>query len=222
MDRTSARPRDDLSPTLLDRLTGLATPGRVGDPRVRRIAAAALGLVAVALAVRGDPGTDRVPIVTVTRDLAPGSVLAGGDVRLSPTVEGSVPSGALRTAGDAVGHTLAGPARSGEVLTDVRLLGSRLAEAAAGPDARTVPLRIDDPELAALVRVGDRVDVLTVDGEGSTTPRLLAASATVVLVAPSADTRSRRGPVILVALGEAAATQLAAASLSSALTVTIH
>lgn len=222
MDRNPRGPRNDLSPTLLDRLTDLARPAWVREARTRRIVAAALCLIALALAVRGDPGSDRVPVVTLTRDLTPGSVVTVGDIRLSSLADASVPSGALRSADDAVGHTLAGPARSGEVLTDVRLLGSRLAEAAAGPDARTVPLRIDDPEVAALVRVGDRVDVLTVNGEDSTAPRLLATAATVVLVAPSDDARSRRGPVVLVALAESSATQLAAASLTSALTVTIH
>ncbi len=222
MDRNPGGPRNDLSPTLLDRLTDLARPAWVREARTRRIVAAALCLIALALAVRGDPGSDRVPVVTLTRDLTPGSVVTVGDIRLSSLADASVPSGALRSADDAVGHTLAGPARSGEVLTDVRLLGSRLAEAAAGPDARTVPLRIDDPEVAALVRVGDRVDVLTVNGEDSTAPRLLATAATVVLVAPSDDARSRRGPVVLVALAESSATQLAAASLTSALTVTIH
>ena len=34
-----------------------------------------------------------------------------------------------------VGSTLAAPARRGEVITDVRILGSRLTVAAAGPDA---------------------------------------------------------------------------------------
>ena len=60
-----------------------------------------------------------------------------------------------------VGSTLASPTRRGEVLTDVRLLGSRLAESTAGPGARIVPLHLADSALIDLVRVGDVVDVLT-------------------------------------------------------------
>ena len=47
------------------------------------------------------------------------------------------------------------------MLTDVRLLGSRLAESTAGPGARIVPLHLADSALIDLVRVGDVVDVLT-------------------------------------------------------------
>ena len=55
-----------------------------------------------------------------------------------------------------VGSTLAGPARRGEVLTDVRLLGPRLAESAAGPNARIVPLHLADSALLDLDPAGRR------------------------------------------------------------------
>ncbi|WP_345351784.1 SAF domain-containing protein [Rhodococcus olei] len=222
MDRTPGRRDDDLSPTPFDRIGHLIRPAWARTPVVRRVAAGALTLLALALAVRGDPGDDREPVVTVTRDLAPGSVLGAEDVRTTHLASSAVPAGSVHTVDDALGHTLAGPARSGEILTDVRLLGSRLAGAAAGPDARIVPLRIDDTEVAALLRVGDRVDILAVDGEHSAEPRVLASAATVVLVSPGEDGRTRRGPVVLAALPENAATAVAAASLTGALTVTFH
>jgi len=78
-----------------------------------------------------------------------------------------------------VGSTLAGPARRGEVLTDVRLLGPRLAQSAAGPDARIVPLHLADSALLDLTRPGDVVDVLAASDD-DTDPRVVATDAIVV------------------------------------------
>ena len=71
-----------------------------------------------------------------------------------------------------VGATLAGPARRGEVLTDVRLLGPRLAESAAGPDARIVPIPLADAALMDLVRPGDVVDIVAAPADDAEEARL--------------------------------------------------
>lgn len=222
MARDLARLRDALSPTLLDRLVRRTRPDWTRTALARRLAACALTAVAVVLAVRGDPGQDRVPIVTATRDLAPGDVLTGTDLTLTEVASASLPEGALRAIDEGVGHTLVGPARSGEIVTDVRLLGPRLADAAAGPDARLVPVRIEDAEVAGLVRVGDRVDILAVDAEGSGPPRVLATAAAVVLVGEQGGGRAVRAPVLLAALPAPTANAVAAASLTGAVTVTLH
>lgn len=189
----------------------------------RRVAAAALTAVAVALLVRGHPAGDQVQVVATARDLSPGTVLRPDDLRLTPLSAGAVPAGALRRVDEATGHTLAGPARAGEPVTDVRILGPRLVAAAAGvPDARVVPIRLADPQVADLLREGDRVDVLTVAGEQSPDARVLAASATVVLLSPKDSGRNPRERVVMLALPATAATTVAAASLSSALAVTFH
>lgn len=222
-EHETAGHRDDLSPTPLARLLRLTRlPDWAHTAVPRRVAAVVLVLLSLALAVRPDPDTDRVAVVTVTRDLAPGAVLTATDLQLSAVAAPTVPDGSLRSLDDAVGHTLASPARTGEALTDVRLLGSPLATAAAGPDARVVPLRIADTEVAGLLRVGDRVDILTVDTERGTDPRLLASGAAVVLVSPGESGRAAREPVVLVALPADVATTVAAAALGSALTVTLH
>lgn len=222
MARDPSRLHDALSPTLVDRLSRLARPDWTRTVLARRVVAGALTLLALALAVRDDPADDRVAIVTTAHDLGPGTVLTEADLRLTSLPARDVPDGALGGVDEGVGHTLTGPARSGEALTDVRLLGSRLATATAGPDARVVPLRIDDAEVANLLRVGDRVDILAVDAEGAAAPRVLASAATVVLVGPDDGGRSARAPVVLAALPESTATAVAAASLTGALTVTLH
>ena len=106
-----------------------------------------------------------------------------------------------------VGSTLAGPVRRGEVLTDVRLLGPRLAEATAGPDARVVPLRLSDAALLDLIRPGDVVDVLAGDssvapgGSVDQQPRVVATDAVVVLVSKELAAPGRGDDrVVLVAL----------------------
>jgi hypothetical protein len=125
-----------------------------------------------------------------------------------------------------VGARLAGPARRGEVLTDVRLLGPRLAESTAGPDARIVPLPLSDTALLDLVRPGDVVDVLaasTSDTAADRKPEVVATDAVVVLVSEKpkgAGVGTDR--VVLVALPARAANDVAAAALVQTVTLTFH
>ncbi|MGU3432070.1 SAF domain-containing protein [Actinomycetes bacterium M1A6_2h] len=188
---------------------------------VRRSIAAALVILAAVSAFRGDPDRDRVTVVSAGHDLRPGMVLTESDLTSTRIERTSVPDGATTSSADATGRTVAGPIRSGEILTDVRLLGPRLAGSALStPDARVVPIRLADPSLANIVQAGDVVDVLTVDDEDGT--RVLADGAVVVLV-PDADAGTRaQERLILLGLASDAATSVAAASLVSALTVVLH
>lgn len=124
---------------------------------------------------------------------------------------------------------MAGPARLGEVLTDARILGSRLAGLAAGPDARVVALHLADPAVLDLIRTGDVVDVLGADAETGPAPdhhphpRVIATNAVVVLVSATAPTLgSERARVLLVALPDSAARAVAGANLTQPVTLTIH
>ena len=111
------------------------------------------------------------------------------------------------------------------MLTDVRVLGSRLADASAGPDARIVPVHPTDAALLDLVRTGDVVDVLAVseagDGSGEQRSRVVATNAIVVLVSAASKDRGRDG-VVLVALPVLKANEVAGASLTQAITLTFH
>ncbi|EUA40449.1 SAF-like family protein [Mycobacterium avium subsp. avium 2285 (R)] len=124
----------------------------------RRIAAGTLVVLAAIAALRSDPAGDYAPVVVAEHDLRPGAALTAADVRLEKRLAATVPEGSPAEIGAVLGSTLAGPARRGEVLTDVRLLGSRLAEAAVGSKAaagaRIVPLHPADGALIDLVRPG--------------------------------------------------------------------
>jgi len=110
--------------------------------------------------LQSNPGSDLVEVVVAVRDLTPGAALTADDVRIEKRLATTVPDGSQANLNAVVGSTLASPTRRGEVVTDVRVLGSRLAESTAGPGARIVPLHLADSALLDLVRVGDVVDVL--------------------------------------------------------------
>ena len=217
---------ESLNPSALSRLVHGWRPDWARTVAARRIAAAALVVLAAVAALRSDPQGDRTEIVVAARDLAPGIELSAADLRLETRTAATVPDGSQSDVDALVGSTLAGPARRGEVLTDVRLLGPRLAESAAGPDARIVPLHLADTALLDLIRPGDVVDVLaaaTSDTGGDADPRVVATEAVVVLVS-----EKQKGPgngsdrVVLVALPSQAANDVAGAALVQTVTVTFH
>ncbi|MEU5843544.1 SAF domain-containing protein [Rhodococcus sp. NPDC047139] len=227
----STRPRRSpadasLQPTFPDRFAEILRPGWSRIVRIRRIAAALLAIIAVALALRGDPHTDQVGVVVAARDLTPGHILTADDLARVDRDASGVVAGTLHEVDEAVGRILAGPVPTGEPLVDTRLLGPRLAVAATGfADARVVPIRLADAGVGELLREGDRVDVLTVsDTTDGPLPgaHVLARGAVVVLAESGGSTRERNERVVLVALEPEPATAVAAASLVSALTVTLH
>ena len=217
---------DSLNPSVMSWLPAALRPDWSRTLAARRVAAGALVILAAVVAVRSDPRGDRTEIVVATRDLAPGVELTADDVRLETRMAATVPDGSQSDVDTVIGATLAGPARRGEVLTDVRVLGPRLAESVAGPDARIVPLPLADSALLDMVRPGDVVDVLTAGAEASgaaSRPQLVATDAVVVLVSEK-PTGAGNGTdrVVLVALPAHAANDVAAAALVQTVTLTFH
>ncbi|CCQ17611.1 SAF domain protein [Rhodococcus sp. AW25M09] len=216
--------KNRLDSTLLDRIT--LRPAWVHSAKFRRIAAGALVALATVLFVDDAAGDDRVRVITAGRDLTPGTVLTATDVAVAEWDSALVPEGALVDSGGVDGQTLTGPVRAGELLTDVRLLGSRTATTALGTEARVVPVHLADAGVTDLLREGDRVDVLTVEAQEDPNAvpaaRVLASGAVVVLVSADAGGSRQRDRVVLLALPTVDATTVAAASLVSALTVTLH
>lgn len=215
---------DSLDPSPLDRLGRALRPDWSRTPSARRALAAALVVLAAVAAWRGDPRTDQADVVVTVRDLAPGTELTSADVHLESRSLPTVPEGAHREVDAVVGATLAGPARRGEVLTDVRVLGPRLAESAAGPDARIVPIPLADAALTDLVRPGDVVDIVAAPADDAAEARLVAANGVVVLVSAKESGVGARsgGRVVLVALPAAAAKTVAGIALVQAVTLTLH
>ena len=112
------------------------------------------------------------------------------------------------------------------MITDVRLMGPRLADAAAGPDARIVPLHLADTALVDLIRPGDVVDVLAAsvsDTGPDARPQVIASDAVVVLVSEKQKAAGSGGDrVVLVALPARAANEVAGAALVHTVTLTFH
>lgn len=154
----------------------------------RRVLAAVLTAAAVVLMLRGDPDTDRARVVVVARDLPPGHLLTSADLRVVDRESGALPGGAARDPAPLIGATVTGAMSTGEILTDLRVIGPRLAAVAGGaPDARIVPLRLADTAVADILRAGDRVDVIAADesDRAARPARTLATDAAVVLISGS-------------------------------------
>jgi Flp pilus assembly protein CpaB len=174
-------------------------------------------LAAVSAARPAPPPT--VPVLAAARDLAAGVALAADDLRSVALPPPAVPSGALRPGAAVLGRVVAGPVRRGEPLTDVRLLGPALL-AAVGAGAVAVPLRFADAGVVALLRPGDRVDVLAspvTPGDPSARAgpvpeaRVVASDVAVLLVAPADPATPADGALVVLACAPSVARVLAAA-----------
>ncbi|WP_103383342.1 Flp pilus assembly protein CpaB [Pseudonocardia dioxanivorans] len=190
----------------------------------RRVIAGALVVTAVVLALRpaADPG---VPVVVAVHDLPAGMTLAAADVAVRSWPQGLVPGGVAAAPSDVTGRVLAGPARAGEPLTDLRLVGPALAVVATGrADAVSVPVRLADPGVAGLLTPGSLVDVVT-PGATADEAVVLASAAAVTAVLPAENgpvAGAAKGRLVLVALPPAQATRLAAASLTQQVAITLR
>lgn len=196
---------------------------RRGWPRwlaIRRIAALALLLAAALLALRptGRGATPTVPMLVAARDLPPGVTLRASDVKVSHQPPSARPPSALTTPTQATGRVLASATTTGEPLTRARLVGPENSRLAAGdPNAAAVPFRLADPAVADLLTPGVRVDVVTV-APTSTDALILATNATVLTIRKAPDEAS----LVVIALPQREATQVAAAALNQPVAVTLR
>ena len=212
--------------------------------RHRALLAGGLAAAAVATAlpslVPASPPGQRV--LTFARDLAAGTALSATDLEPVTLPPALVPAGVLRTTDVVLGRLLAGPVRRGEALTDVRLLGASLLAAGGVRGLVATPVRLADGATAGLLHAGDHVDVLaaaTTDAAAGAAPSTGAAPPTgaapstaappsATVVAPHALVLAVPGPIgdgdgalIVVAVPPPTAARLAAAAVTSRLSVTV-
>lgn len=214
---------ESLNPTPAGAIAAVLRADWTRTTTARRIAAGVLVLLAGVAALRPDPATTAVEVVVSTRDVRPGTTLTSDDIAIQRRSAGTVPDGALTSLPAALGATVAAPVHRGETLTDLRLLGRRLTEATAGPDARLVAVHPADAALLDLLRPGDIVDVVAVaqSDPAAATARLVATGGVVVLVSTGRHTGADDRAVLL-ALPAGAATEVAAATLVHAVTLTVR
>lgn len=167
-----------------DRVAGPRLGGdRVVGRRRALAGACAAGSVALLLpsvAGGGDHGPG-VTVVAAARDLPAGRPLSGRDLVELRLPAGAVPDGVLRRVDKVVGRAPAAAVRRGEALTDVRLRRPGPSGAlTAGLVA--APVRMADAAAVALLRPGERIDVLAADVEPPGEVRSVASGLEVIEV----------------------------------------
>jgi hypothetical protein len=125
---------------------------------LRRATAAVLVVVAGVIALSPPDPPAGETLVAVTRDLPVGTRIEADDLQI--VHDAAAPDGALRDPATAVGRVLAGPARRGEIITDVRLADP--VGPNPGPGRVAVPVRPADPAIVDLLGPGMHVAVVLV------------------------------------------------------------
>ena len=150
--------------------------------RRRLLAAACVGVAVLAgLRATSAPPPPTVTVPVLTRDVPAGTVLTSADVRAADFAPASVPDGVVQ---DPTGQMVAAAIGRGEPVTVTRLLGPGLTDGLRddGSGLVAMPVRFPDAAMAALLRVGDTIDVLAVDPQGGAPA--VAGSSVRVLALP--------------------------------------
>ncbi|ADG79859.1 SAF domain protein OS=Tsukamurella paurometabola (strain ATCC 8368 / DSM / CCUG 35730 / CIP 100753 / JCM 10117 / KCTC 9821 / NBRC 16120 / NCIMB 702349 /NCTC 13040) OX=521096 GN=Tpau_3274 PE=4 SV=1 [Tsukamurella paurometabola] len=214
---------NSLQPTGAERIRAALRPGWARTLTARRAAAGVLTVLALVVAVTSEPSGPQTEVLTAARELGPGGRLADADLRLTTVPAELAPPDALTSTGQAVGRSVTGPVGAGEILTDRRVLTDRTA-GQIRPGSRLVPVALQDAATMDLLRPGDVVDVVAQrkaragEREDDGTPLVLARSATVAVAAAAQGPRQQARTAML-AMTETEAHAVAAAALSSPLSV---
>ena len=189
----------------------------------RRVVAALLTALALTLALRPETapastGTaEVVPVAVFAHDLPAGAVLTPADLAVARYPPAAVPAGAVTDPDRMLRRVLAGSVRAREAVTDARLVGPGLTSLLpAGQVA--APVRLADLSVAALVRTGDRVDVLATAPDA---PAAEVVAPGALVLATSGAAEQPGAGLLLLGVDEGTAARLAAAATSATLTVTI-
>ncbi len=189
----------------------------------RRLVAGGLAAGAVALTIHAlEPSPELgVPVVTAANDLPGSTLLREDDLAVTHVPVDAVPDGAVSSLSDLAGQQISGPVRAGEILTDVRLVGSSLLDG-WGPNLAAVPVRIADPAAVRLARPGDVIDIIAADVSGAGGAHVLAAGVPVLAVPSGSDAGlPSEGALLVVAATPAQVRELAGASVTSRLSIAL-
>jgi Flp pilus assembly protein CpaB len=201
------------------RFAGRLRPVRRAVLRRRRLIAALLTGVAVVAGVRAAAGPPpaTLPVLVAARDLPAGAQIDAADLETVLFAPDSAPEAVVD---DPVGEVLAAPLRTGEPVTDVRLVGPELTEGRPGMVA--VPVRLPDPGMVALLDVGDRIDLLATDPQQGGAG--VVATDVPVLAIPAADDTTNAsglpGRLVVVGADDAEVSAVAEAAVRSFVTYT--
>lgn len=190
--------------------------------RRRRLVTALLAGTAVVVAVRlvAPPPDPTAPMVVAARDLPAGVTLTAADLREVDAPPGVLPAQAATSAEPLVGRLLAGPMRRGEPFTDRRVVGPGLL-AGYADGLVAAPVRLVDRDTAALLSVGDHVDVYAAGADPGDSADLVAADS-AVLALPQPAEGGREGATVVLAVSPEQAARLAQAAATTALSLGIR
>jgi pilus assembly protein CpaB len=120
----------------------------------RGVAAVLAGVTVFAAlsAVTGKDSADLVTVVVSSHMVAAGSTVTETDVKLARMPRQAVPDGALTETRDAIGKVAGTGVRSGQILTDLTLVGGGTIDGTV-----VLSVKLDNPELATLAPPGTRV-----------------------------------------------------------------
>lgn len=168
-------------------------------------ALAAACAVLVSLTVLRPAPAATVDVLVAARALPAGSSLTAGDLRLAHYPPGLVPDGALDDPARLAGRVLASPADAGLPLTEQSVVE---AGQATRKGELLVPFRVQDPQVLAMVRVGDRVTVVSPGEDGQAVT--LASRVRVASVPPAGDGGQSDQALLVVSADPETAGRLAA------------
>lgn len=210
----------------------LATPGHPRASLLKKLAAGALVIAAGLVGLSGWKDNPRVPVFA--REVAAGQELAAEDIEWRSLPRDVIPASVADQAGpeDLAGRVVVAAGSAGEVVTESRLLGEELTHAlgeSAGQDYHLVPIKLAEPDIAALLAHGDTVSVVSNGGTGDggelagpdAAETVVAQKGKIVSTAAAGETTGSQAATILIALPAPAAKKVAAASLSFPLTVVV-
>ena len=167
------------------------------------------------------PSATTTPVLVATRDLEAGAVIADDDVALAHFPAGLAPPSSLPDPQGAVGHQLRQTVAEG-----TPVVPSALADDGWGLDAEelAVPVRLADPLVASLLESGDRLELVSADGEA--TASLTEDARVLALLADPGGSGVLGGgtpssPLVLVAVPRSASTQVLDASARGTLTAAL-
>lgn len=164
------------------------------------------------------------PVVVTARNLPAGSILRAGDLQLTRWSPEQIPPRAMRSLDQAIGATIAAGMDRGEPITTARIRGPGITTGlATGLVAVTVT--ISGPSTLALIRAGDRVDLLATtpaDTDAVASARVVASAVRVLAVLAShSSTTDDQAAGLVVAVSRTAALSIASV-VDGSLTATLR
>jgi pilus assembly protein CpaB len=182
---------------------------------------AAIAAVLSAVAAAAPPAPPTLRVVRATTDLTSGAIIRSSDITVSSIAEDALPRGALVDPTVVVGRRLIGPVADGQVLTALDLPGTSWG---MGPGHVIAPLRLADPEVAALLQPGALIDVIAADPEGGQANVVATRVRVLTVPAPPASEgiSAADGALVLVDVDAETATLLAEAAASTRISVVLR